>query len=339
MNKVNASSGQNPVTGTSYNVFGEATAVNFGSGDSDAFQYDANTGRVTQYKYTVNGSSVTGNLTWNANGSLKTLAITDAFNSSNQQTCNYAYDDLARIASANCGSIWNETFAFDAFGNIQKTGLSGATSLLPTYSWSTNHMTALGGLTPTYDANGNLTYDTYNNYTWDAEGRMATKYDISLGSGKTVTYDAVGRWVEESTNPPVQEVYDPTARSWHSCSDRRWRRPRFRCPEEPTPLMVLPECTIIATPTGWVPYGCSRTPAAAWMWIRITPLSVRAMLPSPLPVLRLSSRGNTRKSAIRTCSTFRRVAHTWRGLPCMRLGNVEGAPRSRMQTMPKGGRS
>lgn len=119
--------------------------VNFGSCDSDAFQYDPNTGRMTQYKYTVNGSSVVGNLTWSANGSLKTLAITDPFNSSNQQTCNYAYDDLARIASANCGSIWNETFAFDAFGNIQKTGISGATSFLPTYSSATNHMTALGG--------------------------------------------------------------------------------------------------------------------------------------------------------------------------------------------------
>jgi hypothetical protein len=59
-NAVSASSGQNPVTGTSYNVFSEATAVNLGSGDSDAFQYDANTGRMTQHKYTVNGSSVAG---------------------------------------------------------------------------------------------------------------------------------------------------------------------------------------------------------------------------------------------------------------------------------------
>jgi hypothetical protein len=140
VNTVSASSGQNPETGTSYNVFSEATAVNFGSGDSDAFQYDPNTGRMTQYKYTVNGSSMVGNLTWNANGSLKTLAITDPFNSSNRQTCNYAYDNLARIATANCGSIWNETFAFDAFGNIQKTGISGATSFLPTYSSSTNRM-------------------------------------------------------------------------------------------------------------------------------------------------------------------------------------------------------
>jgi hypothetical protein len=58
-NAISASSGQNPEAGTTYNMFSEATAVNFGSGDGDTFQYDPNTGRTTQYKYTVNGSSVT----------------------------------------------------------------------------------------------------------------------------------------------------------------------------------------------------------------------------------------------------------------------------------------
>src|SRR2546427_5830619 len=122
---------------------------------------------MTQQKFVVNGSSVIGNLTWNANGSLKTLAITDPFNSSNQQTCNYGYDDLARIASANCGTIWNETFSFSgggqttgAFGNLTKNAISGATNFNPSYSSATNRMTSLGGLTPTYDANRNLTYDT-----------------------------------------------------------------------------------------------------------------------------------------------------------------------------------
>ena len=70
--------------------------MNLGSGDSDAFQYDANTGRMTQYKHNVGSYSVTGNLIWNPNGSLETLAITDTYSSANTQTCNYGYDDLAR---------------------------------------------------------------------------------------------------------------------------------------------------------------------------------------------------------------------------------------------------
>ncbi len=199
INTISASSGQNPVTTTSYNGFGEPTGVTFGSGDADAFSYDPNTGRMTQYKYTVNSSSAVGNLTWNANGSLKTLSITDPFNSSNAQTCNYGYDDLGRVASANCGSIWSQTFNFDAFGNITK---SGTIAFQPTYSSATNRFATLPGLTPTYDANGNLTHDGYHTYSWDAEGRPVSIDTV------TVIYDALGRWVEHGTSP--QMVYDAT---------------------------------------------------------------------------------------------------------------------------------
>jgi RHS repeat-associated protein len=76
---VSASSGQNPLTSTAYNGFGEPTSVNFGSLDSDNFTYDPNTGRMTQYEYNVNGSVLIGNLAWNANGTFEQLAITDPF--------------------------------------------------------------------------------------------------------------------------------------------------------------------------------------------------------------------------------------------------------------------
>jgi hypothetical protein len=77
---VSASSGQNPVTSTACNTASQVTGVTYGTADSDAFTFDPNTGRMTQYKYTVNGSSEIGGLTWNPNGSLKTIAITDPFN-------------------------------------------------------------------------------------------------------------------------------------------------------------------------------------------------------------------------------------------------------------------
>jgi YD repeat-containing protein len=50
-NTVSASSGQNPVTQTSYNPAGQVTGVTFGSGDSDAYQYDPNTGKLSQYTF------------------------------------------------------------------------------------------------------------------------------------------------------------------------------------------------------------------------------------------------------------------------------------------------
>jgi hypothetical protein len=48
-------------------------------------------------------------------------------------------------------------------------------------------MTALGGLTPTYDANGNLRYDTYNNYAWDAENDLELRLPSGKGTSRGLT--------------------------------------------------------------------------------------------------------------------------------------------------------
>lgn len=221
---VSASTGQNPVTDTAYgDLWGQPTGVTFGSGDTDAFTYDSSTGRMTQYKFNIGSpvQSVVGNLTWNANASLKTLGITDPFNSLNTQTCNYTYDDMARIKSANCGTIWNETFAFDVFGNIGKTGISGATDFCPSanglppacYDTATNHITTVGSQTFAYDSNGNLTSTGTGTgtsaYTWDAEGHMKTDSPSGLTS-VTLTYDALGRMVEQARGTSyTQIVYGP----------------------------------------------------------------------------------------------------------------------------------
>ena len=136
---VSASSGVNPVLGTSYNGSSQVTSVTFGSNDSAGFTFDSNTGRMTQYKETINGTAMHGDLTWNANGSLESLAITDPFNTNDTQTCSYGYDDLTRLTSANCGSIWAQTFSYDAFGNLSK---SGSLQWLPGYNQATNRYRA-----------------------------------------------------------------------------------------------------------------------------------------------------------------------------------------------------
>jgi RHS repeat-associated protein len=157
---------------------------------------------MTQYKFNVGSNAVTGALTWNPNGTLGQLAITDPLNSSNAQTCNYTHDDLTRIASANCGSIWSQTFTFDAFGNINKTGNS---SFNPSYSTATNRMTQIGSSTPTYDANGNVTNDFLHTYAWDSNGRPVTI------DGIVATYDALGRMVELNRSGVYGEiVYAPS---------------------------------------------------------------------------------------------------------------------------------
>jgi len=196
---VSASSGQNPVTSTTYNAGSQATNVVFGSGDSDTFTYDG-TGRMTQYQYTVNGSTESGTLHWNPNGTLGSFNISDPFNSGdNNQNCTYQYDALERLASAACGSAWSQTFSYDAFGNITK---SGSIAWQPGYSPSTNRYILAG---TSYDANGNLLNDTFHTYTWDGDGRPLSIDSIGL------TYDAFDRMVEQNKSGTFyQIVYTPS---------------------------------------------------------------------------------------------------------------------------------
>ncbi len=205
---VSASTGQNPVTNTLYNVASQVTEVDFGSLDKDNFQYDSNTARETQYKFSVGASSVTGNLTWNPNGSLKTLGITDGLNSSDTQTCNYAYDDLLRVTGANCGTPWSQAFNPDPFGNLSKSGTSSFSAGYLLADGSTNNrIQSLPGATVSYDSNGDLTGDGAYTSTWDADGNTAQINSVTL------TYDAFDRMVEQARGASyTQIVYSPLGR-------------------------------------------------------------------------------------------------------------------------------
>jgi RHS repeat-associated protein len=206
--QVTASSGLNPVTAMNYNPYGtppQMTAT-LGSGDSDVFSFDANTGRTTKYQFNVNGHSDTGTLTWNANGSLNQLAITDALYSGDSQTCTYAHDDLSRIASVNCGSVWSQTFSYDAFGNISKSGNSQFLPIYKDASGNTsNRFVSIPGTTVSYDAAGNVLADGLHTYSWDQYGKATTIDSVTL------TYDALGRMVEQNRSGAYTEfVYSPT---------------------------------------------------------------------------------------------------------------------------------
>ena len=78
------------------------TGVTFGSGDSDAFGFDAKTGRMTSYGFAVNGQSDSGALTWNGDGSLARLAITDPSIGSNARAargCCWTSSSLQRYSA------------------------------------------------------------------------------------------------------------------------------------------------------------------------------------------------------------------------------------------------
>jgi RHS repeat-associated protein len=202
---VSAGSGQNPVSAVVYTntgttePLGSLTSVTLGSGDTDSFTYDPNTGRMTEYKFSIGTtpSVVKGDLTWNTNGTLAKLAITDAFDSANAQTCGFGYDDLARITSANCGTAWSQTFSLDPFGNTSKSGNS---NFQPGWDQTKNWFLPVSG----FDSNGNLKSDVAHTYTWDAENKLTAIDSVNL------TFDALGRMVEQARGTSyTQIVYSP----------------------------------------------------------------------------------------------------------------------------------
>jgi RHS repeat-associated protein len=182
------------VSGVTFNAAGQPINVGIGSGtDNDQYSYDV-VGNMSQYQFFVGSTSNKGALTWNADGTLQSLGITDGFNSNDNQTCNYLYDDISRLTTDNCGSVWSQTYSYDQYDNLTK---SGSASWVPGYN-SANNQYENGA---TYDSNGNLTSDgAGNNYTWDSYGKMAT------ATGVTVTYDAFGRPV---ANGSAEILYTP----------------------------------------------------------------------------------------------------------------------------------
>jgi RHS repeat-associated protein len=105
---------------------------------------------------------------------------------------------LSRIASVNCGSPWSQTFTYDPFGNITK---SGSITWQPGYTASTNRYTLAG---TSYDSNGNLLNDSFHGYGWDSENKPVTIDSIGL------TYDAFDRVVEQNQSGTYyQIVYTP----------------------------------------------------------------------------------------------------------------------------------
>jgi RHS repeat-associated protein len=216
--QVTASTGPNPITNITYStssttsVLGAITGVTFGSGDSDAFTYDPNTGRQKTFKANVNGVADTGTVTWNSNGTLGTMAIADGLSgTTDTQSCSYTYDDLGRVGgqdtngySVDCGSKWQQLFTYDGLGNIVK---SGSSSFAATYSSTTNQF-ALGGTTVQYDGDGNLLSDNLNTYTWDPNWG-----DMTSVNGITATYNAFDQLVELQSGSSYAEVlYSPVGK-------------------------------------------------------------------------------------------------------------------------------
>jgi RHS repeat-associated protein len=198
------------VASVTYNAASQPLVISYSAlgKDNDTYTYYDTTGRMQTYAFTIGSTpkTITGTYGWNQNGTLQNLAITDPFYAVDQQTCNYLYDDLARLSSVDCGAtFWQQNFTYDAYGNITKAVPTNGTGITwnPGYNPANNQYASGSGAT--YDNDGNLKYDTFNHYTSDAYGQMATI------NNNAITYDALGREVEKS-NPTREILYSPVGK-------------------------------------------------------------------------------------------------------------------------------
>jgi RHS repeat-associated protein len=156
----------------------------------------------------TNPFQIASHLTWNANGSLAQVTSTDTNDSTKNQNCSYTADDLGRIASVNCGSsTWAQSFSYDPFGNINK---SGSITYSAAYNSATNQVSS--GPPAGYDANGNQLSSTgLSSISWNANGQAVSVSSQSNGPYGG-TYDALGRLVEVSLpgGGAQQFVYGPS---------------------------------------------------------------------------------------------------------------------------------
>jgi RHS repeat-associated protein len=208
-NTLTVGASQNIVTSTTYNAASQPTEIALTSNDQDDYTYDANSGRMTGWTFDVGSASESGTLTWNPNATLEQLVLSDGFNSGGSQTCDYnpslatgtGYDDLGRLVGVTCGSVWAQTFSYDQYDNITKSG-----SLTWNPGYNTNNQYTLSGMS--YDASGNLLTDTFHTYTWDGYNKLLSVDSSACGSnGECITYDALGRAVEISKGGSYTEIW------------------------------------------------------------------------------------------------------------------------------------
>jgi len=161
---------------------------------------------VVTYAYDLNGR-VTG---VNDN-SASLVAASPPGGTSTVYTTSYGYDALNRVT----GVSWDNAALQTAptAGNVSFTHTYDATdrriaqsatdnswmyypaSVSSSTSYTSNALnqySAVGAVTPTYDANGNLTYDGTFTYAYDAENRL-TSIQQGATTVATYAYDAQGR--------------------------------------------------------------------------------------------------------------------------------------------------
>ncbi|HXM98107.1 MAG TPA: RHS repeat-associated core domain-containing protein [Candidatus Dormibacteraeota bacterium] len=205
------------LSNASYNAASQPTAFTYGNNVSAAFGYSAQRYQLSSLSY-VQGSTTLFGLTYgytqNGGNNGQITGITDTVDSG--RTENYTFDALHRLSTAVTGGStnypkWGLSWTYDRYGNrIAQTVTAGsAYSSSLTADPNTNHVTAIGTSSLSYDSSGNLTQDDQYKYVYDAENRLVQLQQLNGSTIATYSMDGNGtRVIKVVGTSRTYSVYD-----------------------------------------------------------------------------------------------------------------------------------
>ncbi len=124
----------------------------------------------------------------------------------------FDYDKLGRLLArktrVNNADVIQEEYTYDKTGNRLSNKI-GATTTTYTYPTTSHHLTQVGTVARTYEANGNLSTvgGTAKSYTYNNANRMSVALANNVVQG-TYTYNGFGEQVQRQTTVTTRFVYD-----------------------------------------------------------------------------------------------------------------------------------
>jgi RHS repeat-associated protein len=208
LNRITSTNSPQGSIGYTYDAAGRRTSMTAAAQATASYSYD-NANRLTG----ITQGSEAVQLAYDADNRRTTLTLPNGI------TVAYGYDIASELTGltytqANGRALGNLTYGYDADGRIVSKGGTFATDVLPTpttqpASFDLNDReTRFNGQAFTYDANGNLTSDGADTYTWNARNQLT---QISQGGNTQLSfsYDALGRRISKTVQgAATQFLYD-----------------------------------------------------------------------------------------------------------------------------------
>jgi RHS repeat-associated protein len=186
-----------------YDAAGRRTSMGVSGQTTVTYSFD-NANRLTQI------SQGSANVSFGYDNDSRRTSLTLP----NGVALNYGYDAASQLTGITYvlgpNTLGNLTYSYDLAG--RRTGVGGtyaranAPASASSASYNVNNqLTNWKGATLQYDANGNLTTDGTNTYTWNARNQLVS---ISGGVSASFQYDPFGRRVSKTIGGTTQFLYD-----------------------------------------------------------------------------------------------------------------------------------